>query len=138
MISSVEGWVLLTTPISALSLNPITRPLFTYFITLQTIVVGVLYKRKNIKPLLAFIGVASLVLLDIYSMYNDAFLHNIFAVIFFLIQPIIFFVECKKKSDTYALSKGVFLSVLIILTWQGILPLPIYEFIAYGALIMFL
>jgi len=138
MISSVEGWVLLTTPVSALSLNPITRPLFTYFITLQTLVVGVLYKRKNIKPLLAFIGVASLVLLDIYSMHSDAFLHNVFAVVFFLVQPIIFFVEYKRKNDTFALSKGVFLSVLIILAWQGIIPLPIYEFIAYGSLIMFL
>ena len=138
MISSVEGWVLLTTPLSALSLNPVTRHLFTYFITLQALILGVLYKRRNVKPLLAFIGVASLILLDIYSMYYDNFLHNIFAVTFFLIQPIIFFVEYKKKSDTYALSKGVFLSVLIILVWQGILPLPIYEFIAYGALIMFL
>jgi len=138
MISSVEGWGLLTTPISALSLNPITRPLFTYFVTLQALIIGALYKRRNVKPLLAFIGVASLVLLDIYSMYYDNFLHNIFAVIFFLIQPIIFFVEYKKKNDTYALSKGVFLSLLIILVWQGILPLPIYELIAYGALIMFL
>jgi hypothetical protein len=138
MISSVEGWGLLTTPISALSLNPITRPLFTYFVTLQALIVGALYKRRNVKPLLAFIGVASLILLDIYSMYYNNFLHNIFAVIFFLIQPIIFFVEYKKKSDTYALCKGVFLSVLIILVWQGILPLPIYELIAYGALIMFL
>jgi hypothetical protein len=138
MISSVEGWGLLTTPISALSLNPITRPLFTYFVTLQALIIGALYKRRNVKPLLAFIGVASLILLDIYSMYYDNFLHNIFAVIFFLIQPIIFFVEYKKKSDTYALCKGVFLSVLIILVWQGVLPLPIYELIAYGALIMFL
>jgi hypothetical protein len=138
MISSVEGWVLLTTPLSALSLNPITRPLFTYFVTLQALIIGALYKRRNVKPLLAFIGVASLILLDIYSMYYDNFLHNIFAVIFFLIQPIIFFVEYKKKSDTYALCKGVFLSVLIILVWHGVLPLPIYELIAYGALIMFL
>ena len=138
MISSVEGWGLLTTPISALSLNPITRPLFTYFVTLQALIIGALYKRRNVKPLLAFIGVASLILLDIYSMYYDNFLHNIFAVIFFLIQPIIFFVEYKKKGDTYALSKGVFLCILIVLAWQGILPLPIYELIAYGALIMFL
>jgi len=138
MISSIEGWVLLTTPLSALSLYPVTRHLFTYFITLQALILGVLYKRRNVKPLLAFIGIASLILLDIYSMYYDNFLHNVFAVTFFLIQPIIFFVEYKKKSDTYALLKGAFLSVLIILVWQGILPLPIYEFIAYGALIMFL
>ena len=138
MISSVEGWVLLTTPLSALSLNPATRHLFTYFITLQALILGVLYKRRNVKPLLAFIGISSLILLDIYSMYYDNFLHNIFAVTFFLIQPIIFFVEYKKKGDTYALCKGAFLSLLIILVWQGILPLPIYEFIAYGALIMFL
>tara|TARA_Y100000310_G_scaffold107663_1_gene106062 strand:- start:95 stop:511 length:417 start_codon:yes stop_codon:yes gene_type:complete len=138
MISSVEGWALLTTPLSALSLNPITRHLFTYFITLQALVLGVLYKRRNVKPLLAFIGIASLILLDIYSMDYNTFLHNIFAVVFFLIQPIIFFYEYKRKGDTYALCKGAFLCLLIILVWQGILPLPIYEFIAYGALIMFL
>tara|TARA_R100000027_G_scaffold18839_1_gene13619 strand:- start:45 stop:461 length:417 start_codon:yes stop_codon:yes gene_type:complete len=138
MISSIEGWALLATPLSALSLNPITRHLFTYFITLQALILGVLYKRKNVKPLLAFIGIASLVLLDIYSMYDNVFLHNVFAITFFLVQPIIFFYEYKKKGDTYALCKGAFLCLLIILVWQGILPLPIYEFIAYGALIMFL
>ena len=138
MISSVEGWVLVTTPLSVLSLYPATRHLFTYFVTLQALILGVLYKRKNVKPLLAFIGVASLILLDIYSMYYDNFLHNIFAVIFFLVQPVIFFYEYKKKGDTHALCKGAFLCLLIILVWQGILPLPIYEFIAYGALIMFL
>ena len=138
MISSVEGWVLLTTPISALSLHPVTRPLLTYFITFQALIIGALYKRKNVKPLLAFMGVASLVLLDIYSMHVNIFLHNIFAIIFFLVQPIIFFVEYKKKNDTYGLTKGVFLLVLILLAYQGILPLPIFEFIAYGALIIFL
>jgi len=138
MISSVEGWVLLTTPISALSLHPVTRPLLTYFITLQALIIGALYKRKNVKPLLAFTGVASLVLIDIYSMYSDAFLHNIFAIIFFLVQPMIFFVEYKKKNDMYGLVKGVFLLVLIALAYQGVLPLPIFEFIAYGALIIFL
>ena len=66
MISSIEGWALLTTPLSALSLNPVTRHLFTYFVTLQALILGALYKRKNVKPLLAFIGIASLILLDIY------------------------------------------------------------------------
>ena len=138
MISSIEGWALLTTPLSALSLNPATRHLFTYFVTLQALILGALYKRKNVKPLLAFIGVASLVLLDIYSMYDNVFLHNVFAITFLLVQPIILFYEYKRKGDTYALSKGAFLCLLIILVWQGILPLPIYEFIAYGALIIFL
>jgi len=138
MTSSVESWSVLTTPISALSLNHTTRPLFTYFVILQAAVVGALYKKRNVEPILALIGIYSLVLLGVYSMYDNSFLHNIFAITFFLVQPVIFFVEYKKKNNISALVKSGFLAVLTILVWQGVLPLPVFEFITYGALIMFL
>ena len=101
-------------------------------------VVGALYKRRNVKPFLAFMGVASLVLLNIYSVNDNLVLHNIFAILFFLVQPIIFFLEYRNKKDTYSLSKGAILIFLALLTWLGIIPLPIFEGIAYALLILFL
>lgn len=138
MITSVEGWLIVTTPISFLGVHPATRVPFTYFITLQAIVVGALYKRRNVKPFLAFMGVASLVLLNIYSVNDNLILHNVFAILFFLVQPIIFFLEYRNKKDTYSLSKGAVLIFLALLTWLGIIPLPIFEVIAYALLILFL
>jgi hypothetical protein len=138
MITSVEGWLIVTTPISFLGVHPATRVPFTYFIALQAMVVGALYKRRNVKPFLAFMGVASLVLLSIYSVNDSLFLHNVFAILFFLVQPIIFFLEFRNKKDTYSLSKGAILIFLALLTWLGIIPLPIFEVIAYALLILFL
>lgn len=138
MISFVEGWMLVVTPISVLGVHPATKVPFTYFITLQAIVLGALYKRRNVKPFLAFMGLASLILLNIYSLNDSVLLHNVFAILFFLTQPIIFFLEYKSKKDSYGLSKGAFLIFIALLTWLGIIPLPIFEVIAYGALILFL
>jgi hypothetical protein len=47
MITSVEGWLIVTTPISFLGVHPVTRAPFTYFIALQAMVVGALYKRRT-------------------------------------------------------------------------------------------
>jgi hypothetical protein len=138
MTSFVEGWMLVVTPISVLGIHPATRVPFTYFITLQAIVLGALYKRRNVKPFLAFMGLASLILLDIYSLRDSALLHNVFAILFFLTQPIIFFLEYRNKKDPYGLSKGAFLLLLALLTWLGFIPLPIFEVMAYAALILFL
>ena len=138
MILSVEGWQLFVTPISALGVIPRTSVFFPYFITFQTLVMGVLYRRKKVKPFLSFVGLASLFLICIYDMYSFRDLHNFFAVLFFAIQPIIFFVEYRRKKDVYALTKFAVLVFLILLGFLGIIPLPIFEFISYSLLILFL
>jgi hypothetical protein len=138
MICAVEGWGIFTTPISVLGIHPITRKSFTYFISFQTLILGALYKRKNVKPILMFVGLASLVLISIYDMLYFADFHNFFAAIFFLCQPIIFFLEYKKKTDPYALTKGAVLLFLMVLLLAGILPIPLFEFMSYTLLILFL
>ena len=138
MICAIEGWGILVTPISVLGVHPLTRKSFTYFITFQTIILGVMYKRKDVKPVLVFTGLASLVLLSIYDMYEFNVVHNIFAATFFLCQPLIFFLEYYKSKDTYALTKGAVLIFLILLTLIGVLPLPLFEMFSYILLILFL
>ena len=138
MVSSIEGWLIMTTPISFLGVHPATKRFFSYFITLQVLIFGSLYKRRNVKPMLAFLGLASLILLDIYDMETSSGLHNFFAIIFFLVQPIILFLEYKKKGDSLFPTKTVILSGLMVLTALGILPIPIFEFVAYILLILFL
>lgn len=138
MASSVEGWNLFLTPVSFLGSNPATNRFFSYFITFQALGLGALYKRKNVKPFLAFLGVASLVLLDIYDMESSRGTHNLFAIIFFLCQPVILFLEYKKDKDSFFPSKAVVLAGLIALTAVGILPIPIFEFLSYALLILFL
>jgi predicted neutral ceramidase superfamily lipid hydrolase len=138
MICAIEGWGIAATPISMLGIHPLTRKSFTYFITFQTLILGALYKRKNVKPILVFIGLASLVLLSIYDMYRFSMMHNIFAAMFFVCQPLIFFLEYYKRKDTYALTKGAILAFLILLTLTGVLPLPLFEMFSYILLILFL
>lgn len=138
MICAVEGWLIYTTPLSVLGVNPITKKSFTYFLTIQAILLAVLYKRRDVKPFLMFIGVASLILVSIYDMKNYTQLHNIFAAIFFLCQPLIFFLEYKKKKDPYELTKGAVFIFLMILLLAGILPIPLFEFLAYSLLILFI
>jgi hypothetical protein len=138
MVSSIEGWLLMTTPISFLGVHPATKKFFSYFITLQVLIFGSLYKRKNVKPMLAFLGLASLILLDIYDMESSNGLHNFFAIIFFLVQPVILFLEYKKDKDSLFPSKVVVLVSLMALTVVGILPIPLFEFVAYTLLIIFL
>tara|TARA_R100001244_G_scaffold112539_1_gene83268 strand:- start:367 stop:783 length:417 start_codon:yes stop_codon:yes gene_type:complete len=138
MASSVEGWSLMTTPMSFLGVSPLTRIPFSYFITFQALGVGALYHRKKVKPFLAFIGVASLIMLDIYDMYYAKDLHNFFAIVFFLVQPIIFLMEYKKKKDPYEITKVGVLLLLILLTYLELIPLPIFEVLSYALLILFL
>lgn len=138
MICAVNGWGIFVTPISLLGVHPITRTSFTYFITLQTLILGALYHRRNAKPIIVFVGLASLVLVSIYDMANYTGLHNFFACIFFLCQPMIFFLEYKAKKDPYELTKGAILVFLMILFAAGILPIPLFEFISYTCLILFL
>ena len=138
MICAVEGWGIYATPISVLGVHPITKKSFTYFISLQTVILAALYKRKNVKPLIAFVGLASLVLVSVYDMKYFNNFHNFFAAIFFLCQPIIFFLEYRKKKDPYGLTKGAFLLFLMVLLLAGILPIPLFEFFSYALLILFL
>jgi|TARA_R110002096_G_C14530885_1_gene717689 hypothetical protein len=138
MISSVNGWLLLTTPVSMLGVLPQTSRAFTYFVTFQTLVLGALYKRKNVKPLLVFLGLGSLMLIAIYDMYSFRDIHNIFAITFFVVQPIILYLEYRKRKDYYSLTKVAVLSLLIVLTYIGIIPLPIFEYLSYALLIVFL
>lgn len=100
--------------------------------------VGVLYYRRKVKPFIAFIGLAALVLIDVYDMHSYSSLHNFFAIIFFVIQPVIFYWEYKKKKDSWAMTKMVVLLGLIVLLMTGFLPLPLFEFLSYACLIMFL
>jgi len=138
MICAVEGWEILVTPISVLGITPTTKKSFTYLITLQSVILAALYKRRNVKPLLMFVGIASLTLISIYDMKYFSTYHNFFAAIFFLCQPIIFFLEYKAKKDPYELTKGSILAFLMILVLAGIIPIPIFEFLSYALLILFL
>lgn len=138
MICAVEGWGIFVTPISVLGIHPTTRTSFTYFITIQTLILAALYSRRNVKPLLVFIGLASLTLISIYDMVNYNRYHNFFAAMFFICQPIIFFLEYKTKKDPYELTKGSVLVFFMILYAAGILPIPIFELLSYACLILFL
>jgi hypothetical protein len=138
MICAVNGWGIFVTPVSLLGTYPATRTSFTYFITFQTLILGALYNRRNAKPILMFVGLASLVLISIYDMKDYTSSHNLFAAIFFICQPIIFFLEYKAKKDPYELTKGAILLFLIILFAAGIIPIPLFEFISYTCLILFL
>ena len=138
MSLAIEGFSIYATPFSVLGINPATKKYFSYFIALQTLILAVLYKRKNIKPFLVFVGLASLILVSIYDMKYFSTFHNIFAAIFFLCQPTIFFLEYRKKTDPYGLTKGAVLLLLMVLLLADILPIPIFELISYALLILFL
>jgi hypothetical protein len=138
MICAIEGWEIFTTPLSLLGVHPITKKSFSYLLFFQTIILAALYKRRNVKPIIVFVGLASLILISIYDMIYFNSLHNIFAAIFFLCQPLIFFLEYKKDKDYYSLSKGIILVFLMILLVAGILPIPIFEMLSYGLLLLFL
>jgi len=138
MITAIEEWQIFVTPISLLGVHPATKQFFSYFTTFQVLVVGVFYKQRNVKPFLAYIGLASLCMLSIYDMYIYSHMHNFFAFLFFFCQPIIFYLEYRKSKNPYELAKtGIFLFLMVI-TWVGILPLPMFEYISYGLLILFL
>ena len=138
MTCAIEGWGIFMTPISVLGVHPLTRKSFTYFIALQTMILAILYKRKNVKPILVFTGLASLVLVSIYDMRDFSSFHNMFAAIFFLCQPIIFFLEYYKEKDVYALTKGAALTFLMILLLPDVISIPVFEFLSYSLLILFL
>jgi len=138
MTCAVEGWGIYTTPISVLGAHPVTKKSFSYFISLQVLILAALYKRRNVKPFLVFIGLASLILVSIYDMKYFHEFHNFFAAIFFLCQPVVFFLEYRKKKDPYGLTKGAILLLLMVLLLSGILPLPLFELISYALLILFL
>jgi hypothetical protein len=138
MTLAIDGWGVYTTPLSVLGAHPLTKKPFSYFISLQVIILASLYKRKNIKPFVSFIGLASLMLVSIYDMKYFSEFHNIFAAIFFLCQPLIFFLEYRKKTDPYGLAKGAVLLFLMLLLLSGILPIPIFEIASYALLILFL
>ena len=84
MIAGVEGWEFYVTPISVLGTHPLTKKAFSYFMTFQVLIIGALYKRRNVKPFIVFIGLSALSLLSIYDMYYFAHIHNAFAFIFFI------------------------------------------------------
>ena len=138
MITMIEEWQIFVTPISVLGVHPSTRQFFSYLTTLQVLILGVLYHQKKVKPLLSYIGLASLCMLSIYDMEVYNRMHNFFAFLFFFCQPIIFYIEYRKYKDPYNLSKVGVLLFLMLLTWLGFLPLPIFEFISYTLLILFL
>ena len=138
MTCAVEGWGIYTTPFSVLGAHPLTKKSFSYFISLQVVILAALYKRSNIKPFVSFIGLASLMLVSIYDMKHFSEFHNFFAAIFFLCQPLIFFLEYRKKADPYGLTKGSALLFLMLLLLSGILPIPIFEIASYALLILFL
>lgn len=138
MIIAVEGWEFFVTPISVLGTHPITKKYFAYLMTFQVLILGALYKRRNVKPFIVFMGLSSLCLLSIYDMYYFTSIHNFFALMFFITQPLIFFLEYKKSKDSYALTKTSAFLFLILLTWIGVLPLPLFEYLAYILLILFL
>lgn len=138
MSCAIEGWGIYTTPISVLGVHPLTKKSFSYFITIQVIILAAMYKRKNVKPFLVFIGLASLILVSIYDMKYFNTFHNFFAATFFLCQPLIFFLEYRKKKDSYGLTKGAILLFLMVLLFSGILPIPLFEFLSYALLILFL
>lgn len=138
MTCAVEGWGIYTTPISVLGVHPLTKKSFTYFVTIQAIILASLYRRKNVKPFLMFVGLASLILVSIYDMKHFSSFHNFFASTFFLCQPLLFFLEYRKKKDSYELVKGAILLFLMVLLMSGILPIPLFEFLSYALLILFL
>ena len=138
MTSSIDGWGIITTPISYLGTHPATRQFFPYLITFQSLFFGAMYRRRNVKPFLAFLGVGSLVLISIYDMSSSNVLHNFFAIVFFVCQPIIFFSEYTSSKDSLAPTKGFILVMLILLLCLGILPLPLFEVLSYALLILFL
>jgi len=134
----VEGWIFYTTPISILGASFATKKPFTYLISLQVMVLSALYKRKRVKPMLAFFGTSSLMLLAIYDVWMYPLWHNMFACIFFIAQPIIFYMEYRKKKDTYSLTKFAIMLFLIILVTTDLISIPIFEFVSYALLIAFL
>lgn len=138
MISSIEGWGIVTTPISFLGSHPATRQFFPYFVTFQSLFFGAMYRRKNVKPFLAFLGVSSLILVSLFDMDNHSVLHNFFAIVFFVVQPVILFMEYRSSKDSLSLTKVVVLVMLIVLLVTGWLPLPLFEFLSYALLILFL
>ena len=138
MTCAIEGWGIFVTPLSVLGSNPLTKKSFTYFVTLQTLILAALYQRKNVKPLLVFVGLASLILVSIYDMIEFSSIHNMFAAIFFLCQPIIFFMEYQGSRDKYALTKGAVLSFLMILLLADVISIPVFEILSYSLLILFL
>jgi len=138
MIATIEGWEIYTTPISMLGVHPATRRFFGYFITLQTLILGALYKRINVKPLLVFIGLASLCLISIYDMHYFPKTHNLFAVVFFLCQPALFYLQYRNKKDPWGLLKMSIFLLMMYATYTGDIPLPVFEFFAYVLLIIFL
>ena len=138
MTVSIEGWGFITTPISFLGVHPATRQFFPYFITFQSLFCGAMYRRRNVKPFLAFLGVSSLILISIYDMNANSVLHSFFAVIFFIVQPIILFMEYHSNKDSFFPTKAFVLVMLMVLLVTGWLPLPIFEFLSYALLILFL
>lgn len=138
MTQLVEGWSFYMTPISVLGSTASTRNSFTFLMTLQSLSLSAFYRHRKIKPLLSYIGTATLMLIAIYDIADYPLWHNLFACIFFIVQPIIFFLEYRKKRDTYSLVKFAALLTLIILVTMGIMPIPIFEFISYALLIVFI
>lgn len=138
MSLAIEGWSFYSTPLSLMGAHPATKRYFSYFIVLQTVILSVLYKRRNVKPFLVFVGLASLILVSIYDMKNFSYLHSLFAVLFFLCQPLLFFLEYRKKKDPYELTKGAVLLLLMVLLLSGVIPIPIFELLSYALLILFL
>ena len=138
MSLAIDGWSFYSTPFSVMGAHPATKKYFSYFIVLQTSILAVLYKRRNVKPFLVFVGLASLMLVSIYDMKNFSSFHNLFAALFFLCQPTLFFLEYRKKKDPYELTKGAILLLLVVLLLSGLLPIPIFELVSYALLILFL
>ena len=138
MITMIEEWQLFVTPISMLGVHPSTKQFFSYLTTFQVLILGALYHQKKVRPILSYVGLASLCMLSIYDMEVYNRMHNFFAFLFFFCQPIIFYMEYRKSKDPYNLSKVGVLLFLMLLTWIGVLPLPIFEYISYTLLILFL
>ena len=138
MITMIEEWQLFVTPISVLGAHPSTRQFFSYLTTLQVLILGALYHQKKVKPILSYIGLASLCMLSIYDMEVYNRMHNFFAFLFFFCQPIIFYMEYRRSKDPYDLVKTATLLFLMLLTWIDVMPLPIFEYLSYILLILFL
>lgn len=138
MITMIEQWQLFVTPISVLGTHPSTRQFFSYLTTFQVLIIGAFYHQKKVKPILSYIGLASLCMLSIYDMDVYSRMHNFFAFSFFFCQPIIFYMEYKRSKDLYDLAKTATLLFLMLLTWMGAIPLPIFEYLSYILLILFL
>ena len=138
MILSVDGWDIFATPLSILGIKENTKQHFAGFMLIQAMTISVLYYDRIIQPVLGVTAVLALTFIGLFNVIDYPEVHNISAIYFFLVQPIIFFVEYYREKGIESFLKGVILVLLIGLLGTGVMSIPEFEVTSYLLLILFL